>query len=81
MRKECQPLGRGGFEVLLEMGMERVVREEGASSAKVPGWENVENRRKKILPTPTPCFVFAPFLPALKIDTLIYSLLCAGPQV
>jgi hypothetical protein len=30
VRKECQPLGGGGFEVLLEMGMERVVQEEGA---------------------------------------------------
>lgn len=30
MRKECQPLGGGGFEVLLDRGRERVVQEEGA---------------------------------------------------
>lgn len=34
VRKECQPLGGGGFEVLLEMGMERMVQEEGARMGK-----------------------------------------------
>lgn len=77
MRKECQTLGRGGFEVLLGMGGpgRRCQLRKGASM------ENVESGHEKILPTPPPCFIFALFSPAFEIATLIYSLLCARPQV
>lgn len=59
--------------------MERVVHEEGASSAKVPGRENVESRHKR-----NPCslvvlFVLSP--QALKIAALISFLLGARSWV
>lgn len=51
MRKECQPLGGGVFEVLLDRGMERVVQEEGARVGNC--------RNKKPFPPLSPRFVSA----------------------